>query len=198
MDDVRIQEIRAAAKPNSNIDHMLEWMKGEGPPIMTSRTHQDYPRLIEFPLESVLNHLGGLAYFNSTAAYAVAYAIYRQFDTIFLFGMDFTYPNSHDAEKGRGCVEFWLGYAHSLGIKVRVAHSSTLMDAREPLQHKLYGFDTLDVKLTRSPDGNLVAEYQEISNLPTAEEIEHRYDHSRHPNPIVEETDLQSEVDKSE
>src|SRR5690349_20483929 len=51
MDDVRIQEIRAAANPDSNIATMLKWMKVHPGPIYTSRPHEDYPGLVAFPLE---------------------------------------------------------------------------------------------------------------------------------------------------
>jgi len=106
MDDVRIQEIRAEAAPASNIAAMLEWLKTSRVPVITSRAHPDYPALVDFPLEDVLNHLGH-DYFNNTAAYAVALAIHIGATKISLFGMDYTYPNVHDAEKGRACVEFW-------------------------------------------------------------------------------------------
>lgn len=198
MDDVRIQEIRAKARPESNIARMLEWMKEDGPPIITSRTHIEYPRLIEFPLENVINDLGGLAYFNNTAAYAVAYAIYKKFDKIILFGMDFTYPNAHDAEKGRACVEFWLGFARCRGIDVRVAQASTLMDAREPFENKIYGYDTLNVLITKDLDGKLLVDFTEKTILPTADEVEYRYDHNRHPNTLVEESEEQPEIDQKE
>ena len=112
---------------------MLRWIKTSPVPVVTSRTHPDYPALVEFPLEDVLNHFGH-EYFNSTAAYAVAFAVHtlaalegeRQ---ISLFGMDFTYPNTHQAEKGRACVEFWVGHAQARGIKVNLPTSTSLLDA---------------------------------------------------------------------
>src|SRR5688572_9237996 len=74
MDDVRIQEVRAAARPDSNIAKMLRWLKTYKGPVITSRSHPDYPCLVEFPLEQLINKLG-YSYLNSTAAYAVAYAV---------------------------------------------------------------------------------------------------------------------------
>jgi hypothetical protein len=118
MDDVRIQEIRAAAAPDSNIANMLRWMRRTPARSYTSRAHPDYPGLVEFPLEDVINDLG-FAYLNNTAAYAVAYAIHIGVKKISLYGCDFTYPNAHDAEKGRACVEYWLGFAKARGIQDR-------------------------------------------------------------------------------
>lgn len=184
MDDVRIQEIRAAANPESNIAHMLRWLRTTTTPVMTSRSHPDYSALVEFPLEDVINDLT-YDYFNSTAAYAVAYAIHIGVEKITLFGCDYTYPNAHDAEKGRGCVEFWLGQAAARGIQISLPKTTTLMDAIYGRQDRLYGYDTRAVTFTTDPDGHVSVHYQEIETLPTAEEIEARYDHSAHPNALV-------------
>lgn len=178
MDDVRIQEIRAKARPNSNIARMLDWIRRSKVPVVTSRPHPDYPATCAYPLEDVLNTLGH-DYFNSTAAYAVAYAIYVGATKISLFGMDFTYPNSHDAEKGRGCVEFWLGQAHARGIKINLPKTTSLLDSNYPREARLYGYDTLDVKFNVEADGKLKLYFSERAKLPTADQIEANYDHSR-------------------
>lgn len=177
MDDVRIQEIRAAANPDSNIAAMLRWIKTSRVPVVTSRIHSDYPALVEFPLEDVLNHLGH-DYFNSTAAYAVAFAIHIGVSELSLFGMDFTYENTHHAEKGRACVEFWLGQAHARGIKIHLPKSTSLMDANTSRASRLYGYDTLDVQFHVEDDGHLKLNFKPRDTLPTAAEIEKNYDHS--------------------
>lgn len=186
MDDVRIQEIRAKARPQSNIANMLEWMKAHPGPIYTSRTHQDYPGLVPFPLEDVYNSTGYL-YFNSTAAYAVAYAIHIGVKKLVIAGMDFTYEDAHDSEKGRGCVEFWLGIAAARGIQITIVKTSSLMDACEPFEKRAYGYNTVALKFERREDGahRIVFVERDQATLPTADEIEADYDHSAHPNPLV-------------
>lgn len=184
MDDVRIQEIRAAAAPESNIAGMLEWLRKHPGPTVTSRLHPDYPGLVEFPLEDVINECPN-GYFNSTAAYAVAYAIWLGVEKISLFGCDFTYPGAHDAEKGRACVEFWLGVASERGIKIVVPKTTSLLDALESQAKRFYGYDCVDLAITREGERVKVA-FAERETLPTAEEIEAAYDHSAHPNALVE------------
>ena len=184
MDDVKIQEIRSVARPESNIAAMTAWLRGCKTPVMTSRAYPDYPSLVEFPLEDVLNDLG-YDYFNSTAAYAVAYAIHIGVKKISLFGCDYTYPNAHDAEKGRACVEFWLGMAAERGIKISVPKKSSLMDAMYSRDDRFYGYDTRKVNL-ETVDGRVVVSFTDVETLPTADEIEAKYDHSAHPNGIVE------------
>jgi SAM-dependent methyltransferase len=186
MDDVRIQEIRAVADPTGNIAAMLTWLRKHPGPVYTSRKHDGYPGLIEFPLADVLNSSGGERYFNNTAAYAVAYAIHIGVKEIQLFGCDYTYPDAHSAEAGRGCVEFWLGIARSRGIRVSIPKTSTLLDAYVEPARRLYGYDTVEVQIS----GNIGAETVTLvprDDLPTAEEIEERYDHSIAPSSKVGE-----------
>jgi SAM-dependent methyltransferase len=183
MDDVRIQEIRAKAMPESNIARMLEWLKLHPGPVITSRAHPDYPGLVEFPLEAVLNEFQH-AYFNSTPAYAVAYAAFLGVKRISLFGIDYTYPNAHDAEKGRACVEFWLGVATARGIKLTVAKTSSLLDSMHTQADRLYGYDTLDVQIRGDASGRAHVTLTERAALPSAAEIEARYDHSA---PVAEQ-----------
>ena len=184
MDDVRIQEIRAAAQPDSNIARMLQWLRVHPGPIITSREHPDYPGLVAFPLDDVVNNMGQ-AYFNSTAAYAVAYAIHIGVKHLSLFGCDYTYPDAHDAEKGRGCLEFWLGIASARGIKLSVPKTSTLLDGIYTQQEHFYGYDTLAVTLRPRESGGVTVGLDPIAHLPSALEIEDRYDHSVHPNKLV-------------
>lgn len=193
MDDVRIQEIRAKADPSSNIAGMLTWLRKHPGPIYTSRPHPDYPGLVEYPLADVLNSCLNMRYFNSTAAYAVAFAIHIGVKKIMCFGMDFSYAHSHAAEKGRGCVEFWLGVANARGIKLVFPKDTSLLDSREPAKQRFYGYDTVDVEIS-GLDGAEIVNLKPHENLPTAEEIEARYDHSAHPNSIVAEAQAEDQA----
>jgi hypothetical protein len=181
LDDVRIQMLRAAAEPESNIARMLEWMRRHPGPIYTSRPHPDFPGTVWYPLQDVINSCG-FAYFNSTAAYAVAYAVHIGVKQISCFGFDFTYPDAHKAERGRACVEFHLGIAAARGIQVGFPAATTLMDAMAPDDERIYGYDTLDVEMTGGGDEAVHVSFKPKDAIPTASEIEHRYDHRRSPN----------------
>lgn len=183
MDDVRIQQIRVDAQPGSNIAHMLDWLKTTKVPVVTSRAHPDYPALEEFPLADVLTRFP-LGYFNNTAPYAVAYALYKGARKISLFGCDYTYDNVVDAERGRACVEWWLGVAAEMGVEIAMPKTTSLMDAYHAQPDRFYGYDTRDMTFTRTAEGVLVVEYAERTTLPTAEQIERSYDHSA---PIAEQ-----------
>jgi hypothetical protein len=178
---------RRRAQPRTHRQHRAdgEWLKKHPGPIITSRAHPDYPGLVEFPLEQVINDLK-FAYFNSTAAYAIAYAIWLGVKRISVFGMDFTYANAHRAEKGRANVEFLLGIAAARGIKLTIPKDSSLMDACEDQPERLYGYDTLNVYLQKAAGDRCLLTFSEREKVATADEIEARYDHRQHPNPLLE------------
>jgi len=88
------------------------------------------------------------------------------------------------AERGRACLEFWLGIAAARDIDIAIPKNSSLMDALYPQQQRLYGYDTLDISM-RQVYGQVRVAMTPHDNLPTADEIEARYDHSAHPNPMV-------------
>lgn len=191
MDDLKIQEARAALNPDGNIAAMVRWLKTHPGPIYTSIPREGYPGLVAFPLQDVLNRgpegNGGAPYFNSTGAYAVAYAIHIGVKRISLFGMDYTLPNAHKAEKGRACVEFWLGIAAARGIEISVPEQTSLLDACEDPRDRTYGYDCVDVHLDDQEDGSVKVTFSERADIPTAEEVERRYDHGQHPNRLVRE-----------
>lgn len=182
MDDVRIQQVRAEAKPNSNIARMLDWLRTTSIPVVTSRGHPDYPALEEFPLADVLTQFP-LGYFNNTAPYAVAYALHRGAKKISVFGCDYTYGNAEYAERGRACLEWWLGVAAEMGVEIAMPKTTSLMDAYHQQAHRFYGYDTMDLVFKREGE-RVVIEKTEREALPTAEEIEAAYDHSA---PIAEQ-----------
>ncbi|MDO8683112.1 MAG: class I SAM-dependent methyltransferase [Armatimonadota bacterium] len=177
MDNVKVQELRAEANPTGNIAAMLPWLKTHRGPIYTSIPHPDYPGMVEYPLADVLNACDNQRYFNSTAAYAVAYAVYLGVKQLLPWGFDFSYENNHHAERGRGCVEFWLGFARARGIEIAMPKETSLMDACYPPEERFYGYDGVKIEI-EGRDGAETVKFTP-RDLPTAEEIEARYDHSK-------------------
>ena len=182
MDDVRVQQARAVEAPESNIAAMLPWLRRHPGPIYTSRPHPEYPGLVAYPLQDVMNTCRGGPYFNSTAAYAVAYAIHTGVEEIQLYGCDFSYANSHQAEKGRACVEFYLGIARARGIRIALPQGTSLMDGTATSDDRLYGYDTLDVEIAQSEVGDVTVKTSPRIVVASAQTIEERY---RHDKPTV-------------
>lgn len=106
-------------------------------PFYTSWPHPKYPNHVIYPFDRVLQTIG-VAYLNTSVAYAIALAMADGFNEIGLFGCDFSYPNVHVSESGRACCEFLMGLGSQRGIKFAIASSSTLMDMHT--QQQPYGF----------------------------------------------------------
>ena len=125
-------------------------------PIITCQLDKRVKHLELFPLKEVTLDLG-YCYFNNTVAYAMAYAIWKKVNKISLYGIDYTYKNVSMAESGRACVEFWCAIAVTKGIKLEVAHRSSLLDTNVPENEKLYGYHRLDDPLVQTvQNGNLL------------------------------------------
>lgn len=107
---------------------MCEAALKDNTPFYTSHPHPKYSNHVVYPFDKVSASLGGITYFNTSVAYAIALAMSEGFTEIGLFGCDFSYPNVHLAESGRACCEFLMGIGTQRGIRFAVAAGSTLMD----------------------------------------------------------------------
>jgi hypothetical protein len=125
------------------------WLRSAKVPIMTAFPEADIcPTAVQYPLQQVLEKVP-YPYLNNTVAYATAYAVAEGYNEISFFGCDFTYPDKHAAESGRGCVEFLIGIAVGRGVKINVADSSSLLDSCA--EDKFYGYNG---RVSLVPDDN--------------------------------------------
>lgn len=176
MDDLRVQEDRAATHDHPFIPSLLEMLKTH-PNFLTSREYPEYPGGKAYPLEEVLNCVQ-VPYFNTTAAYAVAYAIYKRVQKISLYGFDFVYRDAWKAERGRSCVELLLGKAMERDIHIVVPKMSSLLDSNLGNEHRFYGYDTQHVSATKDQETKtwtVELTDRTPSEIPSAHEIDKRY-----------------------
>lgn len=130
----------------------LEALKASRCPIYTSTPTPEIPMTVAFPAEDVARAVG-YPYFNTSAAWAFGDAIRLEVPDVYLFGMDFVYPDEpYKGEAGRGCLEFLIGIARERGMRVHIAQSSNLMDTHT--NHPPYGFP--GKRWGQDEDGNLI------------------------------------------
>ena len=156
MDDLKVQETKTDWSPY--VKGTLAYLKTH-PFFLTSKAYDDYPGSHPYPLDKVLKAFG-VPYLNTTAAYAIAYALLIGVEKLLIFGFDFTYPNLHQGEQGRGCVEYWLGVATARGVQVVTGPNTTLLDAAEPWSKKIYGYGGYNVS---NEQGEIVLRPKESS-----------------------------------
>lgn len=181
-DDLHIQEARRDRAKDERLDgfdRMLRWLKESDVPVYTSRAYPDYPQAVEYPLEWTLNRLGTY-YQNSTVASALCLALAMGVKEISLYGCDFAYPigDRHKGEKGRACVEFWLGWAAANGITVKLPPGTNLLDRDVHPKVKNYGYDTEWLSFEQIDGRWRVSRVDRApEDVPTAEDMDRRYSH---------------------
>ena len=127
-------------------------------PIYSCVLDERVPAIVEYPLAEVATS-SKCAYLNTTAAYAVAFALWNKVGQVDLFGMDFSYKhNIHFAEAGRACMEFWISKCISAGIVIGASPRSSLLDSDVPVTERLYGYHRLEDPMVAmpSPEGKWI------------------------------------------
>lgn len=118
-------------------------------PIWMQAQYPDVPASEQYPLDEICATLlapiarksgEAVKYFTSSAAYALALAIYMGYKEIEICGVEMTSDTEYFAQ--RDGVTFWLGIATGRGIKVTLQDKSILLRAH------LYGY-TGEVTLQR-------------------------------------------------
>ncbi len=91
-----------------------------------------------YPLKRIDRKLGANGFFSNTISYMLAYAIDKStrvvdgevvlrkdgLKKIYIYGVDMLTKDEYELEKGG--IEYWIGYARGLGIKVEIAKESAL------------------------------------------------------------------------
>lgn len=75
-----------------------------------------------YPLDEIGKKLGS-RYFTNSIAYMIAYAIYKGYKGINIWGVDMESDSEYAYE--RSCVTYWIGQAEARGVKVTIASGLT-------------------------------------------------------------------------
>ncbi len=111
-------------------------------PIMTHKCYDWIPTSVEYPLDDVVKKFKA-CYFGSSIDLMFAYAMYKEYEIINLYGVNMVLGNEYAQQKPS--LEFWIGMAMGLGYKVNVIagrHSVIL----KTYDKKIYGYGTPQFK----------------------------------------------------
>lgn len=86
-------------------------------PLIAPFKYEEIPLSEAFPIEECVKQFG-LPYFTNTIAYMIAYALLNGAKEIELYGVN--QAGSHEYSEERGGVEYWLGIANGMGVKVTI------------------------------------------------------------------------------
>jgi len=107
---------------NRNDPKHYEWLQTQTAvgAVYMQEAYPDVPAVVRYPLEEVRAMLGANfnhdRYFTSSISYAIALAIYREYDRIEIYGVEMETNTEYMYQ--RDCVAFWTGYAAGRGIEV--------------------------------------------------------------------------------
>lgn len=76
-----------------------------------------------YPLNNIMSKFQ-TDYFTDSVCYLLAYALYKGFNHLKLFGIDMLDEDNYTDE--RGGVEYWLGVATGLGCNIEISEGSAL------------------------------------------------------------------------
>jgi len=119
-----------ASRTDGDYKTSVDFLKARNTPIISSKRYPEYKFTRLYPLMDILDMCriqGVKPYFNNSAPWLIALAIFWGFQEIHLHGLDYLADHEgRDAE--RACTEYWVGIAESQGIKVRINPASFLCD----------------------------------------------------------------------
>jgi len=123
------------------VEKHLRLVKKKGIPMFCTTEFKNIPNVKRYPLEDIIRKWGS-DYFGSGPDYAIAYAIFKGFTEIHLYGILMVVGEEYYVQKPS--IEHWGGVAIGAGVKFRV-HDSTFDELctifKTPFK-KLYGFNT--------------------------------------------------------
>lgn len=130
------ETLRKRAKNRKiGFEQILKFAKKKGITLLSIREYEGVPSSIAYPLEEIIAKFD-CDLFTSTVPYAIAYGLYKGYDTIELFGI-----NCVEGEEWyyqREAVAHWLGIAKGMGAKVRVnGEKYRVLRSTDPL----YGYN---------------------------------------------------------
>lgn len=90
--------------------------------VIKGKAGESIKEINEYPLGMAIELANG-AYFTSTIAYVICYAILEKVDRLRLYGFElWAGSDANEYNYQRPCVEFWLAFAIARGIKVEVPY----------------------------------------------------------------------------
>lgn len=118
---------------NRNDPNHYSWLKsGDTPIIFMQDKYEDVPKSEKYPMDEIIQAFPeAQKYFTSSVAYAIALAIYKQYERIEIYGVEMATNTEYGHQ--RVGVAYWCGFGAGKGIDVDF--HGTIFDA------PLYGYD---------------------------------------------------------
>lgn len=100
-----------------NLGEIIQKINQMRVPFVAPFKYAEIPLSEAFPIEECVKRFG-LPYFSNTICYMIAYALMKGAKEIDIYGVN--QAGSHEYAEERGGVEYWIGIAIGMGVKVTI------------------------------------------------------------------------------
>ncbi len=121
-----------------------DWLRDAGPKAVLRGSTADAPNAEIYPLDAILTNFPD-RYFTNSISWMLALALIEGCTELGIWGVDMALtgdpavPESHEYARQRPSVEFYLGIAVGMGVRLVLPPETTLLKTR-----RLYGFQDDD------------------------------------------------------
>lgn len=125
---------------NDYLDNLNDFLVKNDCPVYMQSEWDVLKTSVKYPLQDIINKYG--TYFTNTISYEIALAIEEGFKEIHIYGVDMAVSQitangiGDEYAHQRPSVEYFLGIAKGMGIKIYIPDEADLLKTRY-----LYGFD---------------------------------------------------------
>ena len=102
---------------DDNLGGIIQRINNLKIPLIAPYKYEEIPLSEAFPLKECVEKFG-IPYFSNTIAYMIAYALLKGAKEIETYGVN--QAGSHEYTEERPSVEYWLGIAVGMGVKVTI------------------------------------------------------------------------------
>lgn len=87
-------------------------------PIVSLHRFPEIKKLSVYPYTKIVERFDGMGreFFTNSICYMIAYALYKKYEKIRMYGIDMATSMEYILE--RGGIEYWVGRAEGMGVKV--------------------------------------------------------------------------------
>ena len=122
-------------KPSWNFDELNKL----DIPIVSLHLFKEIKKLVHYPYHRIVERFNGMGseFFTNSICYMIAYALYKNYEKIKMYGIDMATSMEYILE--RGGIEYWVGRAEGMGVKVENTKGSMVCKTPMgiPYGHKL-------------------------------------------------------------
>lgn len=117
------EELKKRAKLRKHgFNTVLDYAKQSGKPLISVKQYEGIPNSRAYPLTQIVKKYD-CDYFTSAVPYCIAYAMYKGYKSIELFGINC--DSKEEWAYQRGAVSHWLGIAKGVGLDIRTNGTKT-------------------------------------------------------------------------